>query len=49
MKNPVKAQMNCILQKTKEMELIQYATENEAESKGNERKIKQNQWRYCKE
>ena len=49
MKNPVKAQMNCIMQKMKKMEQIQYATNNEGKSKENERKIKQNQWRNCKE
>ena len=42
MKNPVKAQMNCILQKTKKIELIQHTTNKEDESKGNKRKIKQN-------
>ena len=38
-----------ILQKTKKMELIPYATNNEEKSKENERKTKQKQWRNCKE
>ena len=49
MKIPVKAQTNCILKKTKKMELIQYATNKEDKSEGNERKIKQKQRRNCKE
>ena len=34
---------------TKNMELIQYANNNEDKSKGNERKIKQKQQQNCKE
>ena len=36
----MKAQTNYILQKTKKVELIQYADRNEGESEENERKIK---------
>ena len=49
MKNPVKPQTNLILQKTKKMELIPYVTNNEDESEGNKRKIKQKQRRNWKE
>ena len=50
MKDPVKAQTNRILSKTKKMELIQYATNNESKSQGNKRKRKQKtKRRDCKE
>ena len=52
MKKLVKAQTNCILQKTKKTELIQYVTNNEEKndkSRGSERKIKQKQRQNFKE
>ena len=45
----MKSQANHILQKTKKMELIPYATNNEDESKGNKRKIKHKHQLNCKE
>ena len=52
MKNLVKTQTNCILQKSKKMEMIQYITNSEYESdekEENERKEKQKQRQNCKE
>ena len=40
----MKAQTNHILQKTKKMELIPYASNSKVESKENESEIKQKQW-----
>ena len=52
MKNLVKTQTNCILQKSKKMEMIQYITNSEYESdekEENERKVKQKQRQNCKD